>query len=125
MKTAIRKTQLLDQRLALSAYFDDMLQDELKQQVEKPANVQVAAPTPAEKPPVVEPSGKKDTPRVAGVPGWDTTTPFQALLFKVAGLTLAVPLIKLKGVMPNEAAAKRAARSAPPARTPEDRSPTR
>ena len=33
------------------------------------------------------------------VPEW-ATEPFQCLLFKVAGLTLAVPLIKLKSVMP-------------------------
>jgi len=33
------------------------------------------------------------------VPDWGAV-PFQCLLFKVAGLTLAVPLIKLKSVMP-------------------------
>jgi len=102
MKTDTRKEQMLDQQLALSAYLDAMLQGELKQQVEKPARVQVVQPTPAETPPAAEPSGKEETQPVAGVPGWDTTAPFQALLFKVAGLTLAVPLIKLKGVMPNE-----------------------
>lgn len=33
------------------------------------------------------------------IPEWGTE-PFQCLLFKVAGLTLAVPLVKLKSVMP-------------------------
>ena len=36
-----------------------------------------------------------------GVPEWASTR-FQALLFEVAGLTLAVPLAKLKGVVPND-----------------------
>ncbi len=82
MKTDTRKEQLLDQRLALSAYLDVMLQHGVTQQTETPAAV-------------------RTVPERA-VPDWATTR-FQVLLFDVAGLTLAVPLIKLKGVVPNEA----------------------
>ncbi len=96
MKTDTRKEQLLDQQLALSAYLDVMLQDEVTQQVENPAAVQAEPATP-----VVEQSGVTTTGLATAAPDW-TTTRFQALLFEVAGLTLAVPLIKLKGVVPNE-----------------------
>jgi len=94
MTTATRKEPLLDQQLALSAYLDAMLQGELALPVENQANVQAAPPVSAEKTPAVEQPG-------AGVPAW-AAAPFQVLLFKVAGLTLAVPLVKLKGVVPNK-----------------------
>ena len=102
MKTDSRKDQLLDQQLALSAYLKVMLQAEVAQQSEVPADVEAVPAMPAEKTPAVEQSGPAKTGSVDGVPDWATTR-FQALLFDVAGLTLAVPLIKLKGVVPNEA----------------------
>ncbi|MFQ5643416.1 MAG: chemotaxis protein CheW [Thiogranum sp.] len=89
MKTATRKEQLLDQQLALGAYLDVLLQSEA------PLEHQAEA-APVEEQPAPVPTGR-DT----HVPEWATTR-FQALLFEVAGLTLAVPLIKLKGVLPNE-----------------------
>jgi len=102
MKTDSRKNQFLDQQLALSAYFEVMLQAEVAQQGEVPADVEAVPAMSAEKTPAVEQSGPAKAGSVTGVPDWATTR-FQALLFDVAGLTLAVPLIKLKGVVPNEA----------------------
>lgn len=102
MKSDTRKEQLLDQQLALSAYLDVMLQGELTQQAETPADVQVVPVAPVEMTPAVEQAEGATTGLETAVPGWATTR-FQALLFEVAGLTLAVPLIKLKGVVPNEA----------------------
>ena len=102
MKTDSRKNKFLDQQLALSAYFEVMLQAEVVQQSEVPADVEAVPAMPAEKTPAVEQSGLVKAGSVASVPDWATTR-FQALLFDVAGLTLAVPLIKLKGVVPNEA----------------------
>ncbi|HED19513.1 MAG TPA: chemotaxis protein CheW [Gammaproteobacteria bacterium] len=101
MTTATRKVQLLDQQLALSAYLDAMLQEQ-SLPIESRAAVQAAASVSVEKTPAAEQPGMEKIPPGAGVPVW-ATVPFQVLLFKVAGLTLAVPLIKLKGVMPNEA----------------------
>ena len=98
MKTDTRE-QLLDQQLALSAYLDALLQ---------PCAESQAAPATATAP-AMHP--ETETPRAApaacaaatlpGVPEWAQSR-FQALLFEVAGLTLAVPLVKLKGVVPNE-----------------------
>jgi len=102
MKSDTRKEQLLDQQLALSAYLDVMLQGELALQAESPAHVQVVVVAPAELTPAVEQAEGATTGLESGIPGWATTR-FQALLFEVVGLTLAVPLIKLKGVVPNEA----------------------
>jgi purine-binding chemotaxis protein CheW len=107
MKSDTCKEQLLDQQLALSAYLDvmlqgEMLQGELALQAETPVHVQVVAAAPAELTPAVEQAEGATTGSESGVPGWASTR-FQALLFEVAGLTLAVPLIKLKGVVPNEA----------------------
>lgn len=116
MKTALREETLLEQKLALSAYLDALLTDEAPQpalageaealpKVDTP--VEMPEPVPAHAPelvpklvatpkPVPEPQSLVD-----GVPEWAQTR-FQALLFEVAGLTLAVPLVKLKGVVPNE-----------------------
>lgn len=70
------------------------------------------APAPVETPPVVEPEIEEPTAQVeknsepqvepapapAGKPEW-AESEFQAMMFKVAGLTLAVPLIELNGVV--------------------------
>lgn len=47
-----------------------------------------------------KPENKKDTE--VGMPDWAQER-FQCLLFKVAGITLAVPLVKLNGVLPWDA----------------------
>ena len=101
MKTASRKEQFLDQQLALSAYLDVMLQEEVTLKAEAPDDVQALPETPVEMTPAVEQAGATTAGLETAVPGWAATR-FQALLFDVAGLTLAVPLIKLKGVVPNE-----------------------
>jgi purine-binding chemotaxis protein CheW len=113
---------------AIADYLDALLQDlpeagETRpiQVVEKPsrvigleqliAEIQVATPLKPAVVPVVEPAVVAEvvaspvTPVVAlasagsGVPEW-AEQPFQCLLFKVSGLTLAVPLVKLNSVMP-------------------------
>jgi len=99
MKTDTRSETLLEQQLALGAYLDALLTD-----TAVPVELQPAAPQPksevqvAAEPQVAEP---EPLPAADGVPEWAETR-FQALLFEVEGLTLAVPLAKLKGVVPNE-----------------------
>jgi len=89
MKSDTRQQQVLDQQLALSAYLDALL--------EVPAEpAPVVAEMPVANPPVEDVQVPPD-----GVPEWAVGR-FQALLFEVAGLTLAVPLVKLKGVVPND-----------------------
>lgn len=66
----------------------------------KPAEViepiEIATPTVDVKPdPVIQPA----VAEVATTPEW-AESPFQCLLFKVGGLSLAVPLVKLNGVIP-------------------------
>ena len=101
MKTDTPSDTLLEQQLALSAYLDALLTDTVvpveqprtapqpKSEVQVEATLQVAEQEP------------EPVPAADGVPEWAETR-FQALLFEVAGLTLAVPLAKLKGVVPNE-----------------------
>jgi len=90
IKTNTCSDSLLEQQLALGAYLDALLTD-----VAVPA-VPVAAVVQA---PELE--QQKPVPVAGGIPEWAETR-FQALLFEVAGLTLAVPLAKLKGVVVNE-----------------------
>jgi len=94
MKTDTRSDTLLEQQLALGAYFDALLTGVVvpaeqsvdpQPEPEVRAVVQVSEPEPIEN----------------YVPEWAETR-FQILLFEVAGLTLGVPLAKLKGVVPNE-----------------------
>jgi purine-binding chemotaxis protein CheW len=106
MKTATRPPQVLDQQLALSAYLDALFEE-----------VPVAAPgvVPGAVPGASAPllaadiaatdataNGDAGTALRCGIPDW-TESRFQALLFEVAGLTLAVPLVKLKGVVSSAA----------------------
>ena len=110
---------LVDEKLAVSLFLDSLLREpeEAAPVVEeKPSPVQEVTYTPQARtveevetpPPVTE-----DVPEVeqaaieeveesteleSTLPGW-TQEPFQALLFKVAGLTLAVPLVELNGVV--------------------------
>ena len=97
MKSDTRQQHMLDQQMALSAYLDALLEvpvepaPELTTAMVTPSAGMVEAPP--EKPAAVT--------RPDGVPDWAESR-FQALLFEVAGLTLAVPLVKLKGVVPND-----------------------
>jgi len=116
MKTLTRQQHILDQQLALSAYLDALLEETLPQQAVDDMAQQAPTVAPAMPPAVAEvatapavataAAAQNSVARAgstAGVPEWAGTC-FQVLLFEVAGLTLAVPLVKLKGVV-NHAAA--------------------
>ncbi len=107
MKTDTRQQQVLDQQLALSAYLDALL--------DEPTGPSVVTETvPQETSSDVQTVIKHEqvlvdtAVEVQALPAEDGSTDdwassrFQALLFEVAGLTLAVPLVKLKGVVPND-----------------------
>jgi purine-binding chemotaxis protein CheW len=105
MKTVASAAQLLDQDLALSAYLDALLGRALAEPDsagQAPPAGTAPEPPDVDAPPRSEPvhtgDGRQDA---AGVCEWAQGR-FQALLFEVAGLTLAVPLVKLKGVVPND-----------------------
>ncbi len=99
MKTDTQSDLLLSQQLALSVYLEALLHEDTR-----------AAFAPGTDGPL-----ENDNPPVAGgaeaaqlaTPCTDTSLPdwaetrFQVLLFEVAGLTLAVPLTSLKGVVSN------------------------
>jgi purine-binding chemotaxis protein CheW len=105
MKTDTREQQLLDQQLALSAYLDALLDEPVRAPVAEtvPITAPVQTPVVVEEEPVVPEASATlaVAPAAEGLPDWATSR-FQALLFEVAGLTLAVPLVKLKGVVPND-----------------------
>ena len=101
---------LVDEKAALDLFLEALLR-ETEPQVETVAEAPVAEPEPApvavdappEAPPVVETAPQEATaselaPLPPGAPEW-AREPFQAMLFKVAGLTLAVPLESLSGVV--------------------------
>jgi purine-binding chemotaxis protein CheW len=97
MKADTKHDSLLEQQLALGAYLDALLTG-----IEIPAAPLVEVlqkPKAATAAEVQTPLAPE--PCADGIPEWAQTC-FQALLFEVAGLTLAVPLAKLKGVVPNE-----------------------
>lgn len=138
---AEKKTELMEQQLALHSYLEEMLSEvpdyiEEVKEVARPRPVPVATPAPVETPepvaeaPVVEakvgvePEIKVEEkveivepvvekvqeevqvevapevkPREENVPEW-AEQEFQCLLFNVAGIMLAVPLVKLNGVIP-------------------------
>lgn len=102
---------LIEQNQALSAYFDALLREEPEEQAQTEAALQEVQEAPVIAPPVVAPV---DIPTVQekpaeveapveqpqpeeGTPAW-AEQEFQALLFKVGGLTLAVPLAELNGI---------------------------
>jgi purine-binding chemotaxis protein CheW len=94
VKTDSRQYQVLNQQLALRAYLDALLGDALPPPVAPPS-------VPAE--PLTNAVEQTAAPAVVAtghgvLPDWAESR-FQALLFEVAGLTLAVPLVKLKGVV--------------------------
>ena len=107
---------VVDQKDALSVYFEALLREQSEESALPTAEPQVEL-APVLAPPVIAvpiiPEVVTDTPNVTeiaveieaevvakptdGSPEW-AAEPFQALLFKVAGLTLAVPLVELSGV---------------------------
>lgn len=124
---ADKAVELMDQQMALQSYLEEMLR-EVPDYVEeapvpehprpvvvpqvpvvesRPAPVVEEIPTETvvpEKESVPEPvsvvEAKSETPSSAPrIPEW-ATSHFQCLLFNVAGITLAVPLEKLSGVIP-------------------------
>ena len=103
MKTTTRPDSLLEQQLALGAYLDALLGEGVTASPEQAADVELkqeVEAAPVEAAPSVQPEPVA-IPQTDTVPEWAGTR-FQALLFEVAGLTLAVPLAKLKGVVTNE-----------------------
>jgi purine-binding chemotaxis protein CheW len=96
-------TPLLDQRLALSAYFDALLDEEEAPAAEQrePEAVREAAPTPSViefRPPAPRPAPPPPDVETPAPPPW-AQEPFQCVIFKVAGLALAAPLVKLNGII--------------------------
>jgi purine-binding chemotaxis protein CheW len=109
MKTLTRQPHVLDQQLALSAYLDALLEEPVQQArpAVQEAATQVPACASAGPAQVGDANAAADvSPGRAGrhtetdkvVPEWAGAR-FQALMFEVDGLTLAVPLVKLKGVV--------------------------
>ena len=85
--TTRNRAPLLEQQLALGAYLEALL---------RPATAPQAAPAqPETPPPEAVPQAASDSVQDARA-----QERFQALLFRVAGLTLAVPLEELNGVIP-------------------------
>ena len=113
---------LVDEKLAVSLFLDSLLRDtddipesvdsESKPEVEVKVVSEIAAPieapvalaVPEKVTLAVEPQLKVDseiqesTANKSNVPEW-ANEPFQILLFEVAGLKLAVPLVELSGVI--------------------------
>jgi purine-binding chemotaxis protein CheW len=96
MKDATPIVKVLDQQLALSAYLEALLQPPPETGVDPAAGSAAAPETPG---PVAALQAAAASPD--GVPDWARER-FQALLFEVVGLTLAVPLVMLKGVVAND-----------------------
>lgn len=94
------QTLVLEENQALSSYLDSLLQEipDFDVQTEIEAKSEVVETLQA---PVVEATsgGGKDNIAQDAKPSWGQS-PFQCLLFKVAGLNLAVPLVKLNGIIP-------------------------
>lgn len=98
---------VVDQQLALQTYLDALLRPviEATETASEPEPVPTRvemAPEPVPVPPAEQPAsvqeGIGEQAAAPVVPEWGER-PFQCLLFKVAGLTLAVPLVKLNGVL--------------------------
>jgi purine-binding chemotaxis protein CheW len=112
MSVEVKTGALLDQQLALSAYLEALLGDTAVPPAVADTPVSMTVAAPAEAPAVLvptslPPAAVEATPAVVSPPRVQADTrpewgrvEFQSLLFQVAGLTLAVPLAKLNGVMP-------------------------
>ncbi len=109
-----RHPPLVEQKDALGVYIEALLREEAQPDwVEPEPPTALAEPTPVLAPPVLAPLIVPETeqPPAAPIPAakvqedappaWAEGS-IQALLFKVAGLTLAVPLVELSGIQPWE-----------------------
>lgn len=100
---------LVDEKAALDLFLEALLRETETETVETAAPEAPAEAPPADPAPVIpaveaaaqtatETETETASPLPPGVPEW-AREPFQAMLFKVAGLTLAVPLEALGGVV--------------------------
>ncbi|SEQ17354.1 purine-binding chemotaxis protein CheW [Ectothiorhodospira magna] len=100
---------VVDEPKALTAYLDDLLQEiadveplppvvEVSPPPPPPAPAPVKATVTPIKPVVATPPPPAPPPRQDVPPAWGQV-PFQCLLFRLGGLALAVPLVKLTGIM--------------------------
>ncbi len=103
-----------DQRLALTSYLESLLREVPEWTPEPPGQVPAVTPHPAPgtgsasapaattapaRAPARERAGMPAPEGLQDVPEWGRE-PFECLLFQVAGLSLAAPLIRLNGVIP-------------------------
>jgi purine-binding chemotaxis protein CheW len=88
---------LVDERNALQVYFDALLREIPDELPEAPASIETPAPTAVVATPVAPAVAPAAAAVPAEIPSWGQSR-FQAMLFKVGGLTLAVPLVELSGV---------------------------
>ena len=104
--TERRQHHLVEEKDALSVYFEALLREEAQPDYVEPQTLEVS-PLPNLVPPVIMPATLPEPPpepvaiQQEGPPAWAGER-FQALLFRVAGLTLAVPLVELSGIQPWE-----------------------
>jgi len=99
---------LVDEKVAVSLFLDSLLREteDVVDVVEAPV-LKVAVEAPAIEEPVLEQPQVEVETEVEVIPQTESTSivpewanePFQILLFEVAGLKLAVPLIELSGVI--------------------------
>jgi purine-binding chemotaxis protein CheW len=123
MSAQAKKHQLADQQVALHAYLDALLQEvpeaepvqtkpipvQLEEKIQEPVTpvevpeeqviVQEETLTETVKGPSQEVISEIQLSEENIVPEWGQSA-FQCLVFKVAGLSLAIPLVKLNGVIP-------------------------
>ena len=103
MKHQEEKGTLVDQQLALGVYLEALLAEPAvetrTETVEVPVEAPVERPVEVATPAVEAAVEAAAAPAPAEAPDW-TTTSFQVLMFRVWGLTLSVPLVKLYGVLP-------------------------
>lgn len=94
MSSQDKSSTLINEKEALDLYLEALLNESMAQpqpQLETAESVESVATVQA--PPIPE----EVAPASPGEPAWREKS-FQALLFKVSGLTLAVPLVELSGV---------------------------
>lgn len=103
MSNKQQQSVLVEQKDALNVYFEALLREAPELEVVTPAPVAVPVVVPVAAPVAVTPMPQVSTATesvvetVDDTPAWGKE-PFQALLFRVAGLTLAVPLVELNGI---------------------------
>ncbi len=101
MNKLLAKTQtLVDERQALDVYLEALLREVPDAVEDEPAPAVVAeTPRPAAvvTAPTAPAAAAAAAPQPTPVPEWGQRR-FQAMLFRIAGLTLAVPLVELSGV---------------------------